>query len=98
MSRDAATRWAGHVARALGPRPHVLVAPESADAISADIAFISRDITGLSTKHKVLPATQGAYDVLRGASGLRWVHIHSAGADRPIYVELQRRGVLVTTS
>src|SRR4051794_10516474 len=98
MSRDAATRWAGDVAHALGRRPHVLIAPESPDAVSADVAFISRDITGLSTKHKVLPATQQAYDALRGAAGLRWVHIHSAGADRPIYVELKRRGVLVTTS
>jgi phosphoglycerate dehydrogenase-like enzyme len=52
----------------------------------------------LSTKHQVLPATQQAYDALRNAQGLRWVHIHSAGADRPIYQELMQRGVQVATS
>ncbi|MDB5730368.1 MAG: putative D-2-hydroxyacid dehydrogenase, partial [Variovorax sp.] len=64
----------------------------------ADVAFVSRDVTGLSTKHQVLPDTQRFYDGLLNAPSLRWLHIHSAGADRLIYLDLRQRGVEVTTS
>jgi phosphoglycerate dehydrogenase-like enzyme len=67
-------------------------------AQSADIAFISRDITGLSTKQDVLPATQRYYDALLHSPSLKWVHVHSAGADREVYQDLMARGVTVTTS
>lgn len=63
-----------------------------------DAAFVSRDVTGLSTKHEVQPGTARFYGALRAAPALRWVHVHSAGADRPVYVELRARGVQVTTS
>ncbi len=53
--------------------------------VDADVAFVSRDVTGLSTKHAVLPETQVFYDAMLGAPSLRWVHLHSAGADRPVY-------------
>ena len=87
-------------AQKLGPqlRGHELVTFDDARAAQAEIAFLSRDVTGLSTKHEILPATQQAYDALRGARDLRWLHIHSAGADRPIYQELLQRGVQLTTS
>jgi phosphoglycerate dehydrogenase-like enzyme len=98
LSRQAAGKLAPEIARALAGRTHVLLSPEDDDAASADIAFVSRDVTGLSTKHRVLPDTQRMYDTLRAASGLRWVHIHSAGADRPVYQELIARGVQVSTS
>jgi phosphoglycerate dehydrogenase-like enzyme len=64
----------------------------------AEIAFISREITGASTKFEISPALAGYYEVLRSAPDLRWVHVHSAGADRPVYRELVARGVTVTTS
>ena len=67
-------------------------------AQTVDAAFISRDITGLSTKHTVLQPLAACHAVLRRSSQLAWVHTHSAGADRPIYAELQARGVVVTTS
>ncbi|GAD22294.1 D-2-hydroxyacid dehydrogenase [Acidovorax sp. MR-S7] len=63
-----------------------------------DAAFVSRDVTGLSTKHEVQPGTARFYDAMRAQAALRWVHVHSAGADRPVYVELRARGVQVTTS
>ncbi|AIT28020.1 D-2-hydroxyacid dehydrogenase [Bordetella holmesii] len=63
-----------------------------------DIAFISRDITGKSTKFRVEPETAVYYDALRRNTRLRWVHVHSAGADRQIYLDLAARGVSVTTS
>lgn len=94
---DAARLDAGAaIGEALGSRAHTFVAP--APGIDADIAFVSRDVTGLSTKHAVLPDTRVFYDAMLGAPSLRWVHAHSAGADRPVYVELHRRGVAVSTS
>lgn len=70
----------------------------SDDSVAVHAAFISRDITGLSTKQTVLPALAACYRVLRRSPALAWVHTHSAGADRPIYCELMARGVAVTTS
>lgn len=64
----------------------------------ADFAFISRDVTGLSTKHVLTQSLENFYVGLRASERLRWVHVHSAGADRPIFPELRERGVLVTTS
>jgi D-2-hydroxyacid dehydrogenase (NADP+) len=63
-----------------------------------DIAFITRDITGRSTKHKVLADTQAYYDALLHSPTISWVHIHSAGVDRPVYQTLLQRGVPVTPS
>jgi phosphoglycerate dehydrogenase-like enzyme len=98
LSRQAAGKLAPEIARVLAGRAHALLAPEDDGAARADIAFVSRDVTGLSTKHRVLPDTQRMYDALRAAPALRWVHIHSAGADRPVYQELLARGVRVSTS
>ncbi|MDM0023974.1 D-2-hydroxyacid dehydrogenase [Variovorax saccharolyticus] len=94
---EAARQAAGAaIAEAVGSRGHRFVAP--APGVDADIAFVSRDVTGLSTKHAVLPATQAFHDAMRGARSLRWVHVHSAGADRPVYVELRARGVAISSS
>ena len=98
MSRHAAAKLSEPVSRVLGGRDHLLVAPGQPDALLADIAFVSRDVTDISTKHRVLPDTQRMYDALLAAQGLQWVHIHSAGADRPVYVSLRQRGVPVATS
>jgi phosphoglycerate dehydrogenase-like enzyme len=66
--------------------------------LTVHAAFISRDITGLSSKLHALAELQACYSVLRRSPNLAWVHTHSAGADRPIYAELRARGVAVTTS
>jgi phosphoglycerate dehydrogenase-like enzyme len=68
------------------------------DTQAVDAAFISRDITGLSTKFVLMPELYACYRVLRRSPALAWVHTHSAGADRPIYAELMARGVQVSTS
>ena len=101
LSAAAQAEHAGAIAAALGARPHELLSFESLADVPApplDIAFVSRDVTGLSTKHTVLPETKAAHDVLRRAPGLAWVHMHAAGADRPVYLELRERGVTVCTS
>jgi phosphoglycerate dehydrogenase-like enzyme len=63
-----------------------------------DVALISRDVTASSTKQKIIPSTQAFYDLLLGSSDLRWVQIHSAGADRLIYLDLMKRGVMISGS
>jgi phosphoglycerate dehydrogenase-like enzyme len=61
-------------------------------------AFVSRDVTGLSSKHHPLEMLARCYAVLRASPDLAWVQGHSAGADRPIYPELRARSVAVTTA
>jgi phosphoglycerate dehydrogenase-like enzyme len=88
------------LARVMGARPYVLVSPGelSPSDPGIHIAFVSRDVTGLSTKHEVLPDTQRFYDALLQSTNFRWVHVHSAGVDRTVYQTLIQRGVQVTTS
>jgi phosphoglycerate dehydrogenase-like enzyme len=98
---DAARASVGaRLALAMGSRPYTLV-PTTEWHLpdpGVHIAFVSRDVTGLSTKHEVLPDTQRFYDALLHSASMRWVHVHSAGADRPVYQTLIKRGVQVTTS
>ncbi|MGX9937765.1 D-2-hydroxyacid dehydrogenase [Advenella kashmirensis] len=63
-----------------------------------DIAFVSRDITGRSTKYVLDPATDIFYRMMEQAPNLQWVHVHSAGVDRPVYVHLRDKGLSVTSS
>jgi phosphoglycerate dehydrogenase-like enzyme len=81
--------------------PLELVSIESAVALQRrdiDLVFISREVTGTSTKHQVHPELQACYDVMLNNADLKWVHIHSAGADRPVYETLAKRGVQISTS
>ena len=78
------------------------VSPQSApDAVGhypCQVAYITRDVTGASTKTRVLQDLQRFYEVMRASPHLAWVHVHSAGADRPIFAELRQRGIKVSTS
>ena len=95
---DAARAAAGSkLFERLGTAAHVLLSPAQAPA-DFDIAFLSRDVTGLSTKHTVLPTTQQFYDLLSDAPSLAWVQMHSAGADRAVYGNLMARGVALSSS
>ncbi len=101
LSDLARGRLQSAIADVMGDRPFELVSIESAVASGRrdiDIAFISRDVTGRSTKHELAPALQACYTVLRESLPLQWVHIHSAGADRQVYLDLRARGVQVHTS
>lgn len=97
MSEVGHRKYGARIAEALGGEGYLPVTPDR-DAAKADIAFVTRDVTGFSTKHEVLPDTQRFYDAMLDNARLRWVHTHSAGADRPVFVTLRERGVAVTTS
>jgi phosphoglycerate dehydrogenase-like enzyme len=95
MSAQAARELREDVAQVLAGMPHTFCLPEEGDA---DLAFVSRDVTGLSTKHAILPETARFYAALAASNALQWTHVHSAGADRAIYQQLIARGVQVSTS
>ena len=97
LSDQAAPTLRAALAQALAQRPWRIVSPHDV-GVDADIAFVTRDVTGLSTKHEWLPETRHFYDTMRHAPSLDWVHVHSAGADRQIFIDLMARGVRVTTS
>jgi phosphoglycerate dehydrogenase-like enzyme len=65
---------------------------------AADIAFMTREVTGRSSKNNPTPELKGFETVLRKSPALKWLQIHPAGAERPIYRELRDRGVKVTTA
>ena len=64
----------------------------------ADIAFMTREVTGKSSKDNPTPELVGFDTAVRKAPQLKWLQIHPAGAERPIYRELRGRGVKVTTA
>lgn len=101
MSASTRDRIGDAISQALDGRPFEPVIAAQAhgnEPADVDVAFISRDVTGLSTKHRVLEPLEAFYVTLRRSPKLAWVHVHSAGADRPIFGELKARGVRVTTS
>ncbi len=101
ISAKARERLGAGLDQALDGLPCEILTPADAPAAApggADIAYCSRDITGLSTKHDVKPPLEAFYASLRASPALQWVHFHSAGADRPIFAELAGRQVRTTTS
>src|SRR5207302_5483113 len=74
--------------------PHSFPTRRSSDLI----AFMTREVTGKSSSNNPTPELQGFEAVLRKSPGLKWLQIHPAGAERPIYRELRGRGVKVTTA
>jgi len=102
LSDQAAEQFGPGIARIFQDQPYAIARPsdppQADGSYDIDLAFISRDVTGKSSKTVLTDTLLRYYDILRHAPRLAWVHGHSAGADRPIYPELRTRGVTVTTS
>jgi phosphoglycerate dehydrogenase-like enzyme len=102
LSAFAARIWGARIAAAVAPDSIAFVTAEEAIAsdapCDADIAFMTREVTGKSSKNNITPELRDFQAVLRRAPKLRWLQIHPAGAERPIYRELRERGVKVTTA
>jgi D-2-hydroxyacid dehydrogenase (NADP+) len=71
--------------------------PPQANA-DIEMAFLSTDLMGSSSNPDVNPRLRDFLRLVREAPQLRWLHLCSAGADRPVFRELMARGVQVTTS
>lgn len=99
VSRAAAHAWGAGILRVFGARPcELVVAEDTGSSAAADIAFLTRDVTGTSMKNQMQESTRRYYEQMRDSPGLVWVQMHSSGADRPIFADLQKRGVILTTA
>ena len=101
LSRAALERFDGRIGAVLRGRSHEVVLLDDVREPAGqanDIALLSRDITGTSTKFGLVETTQRFFDTLYASPNLRWMHTHSAGTDRPVYPPLFERGVAITTS
>ena len=100
LSDKTAQELAPQMNEILGAKGYQLVSAADIHAGTQDIdfCFVSRDITAGSTKHQIEASTQYVYDALLKSKTLQWVHIHSAGVDRQIFLDLMARGVTVTSS
>ena len=100
LSAFALQSWGSRIAAA-APDIAVVTAEQALAAdgpADLDIAFMTREVTGRSSKDNPTPELSGFETVLRKAPRLKWLQIHPAGAERPIYRELRGRGVKVTTA
>jgi phosphoglycerate dehydrogenase-like enzyme len=102
LSAFARQRWGDRIQAAAAADDLIFVTAEEALAAktpcAADIAFMTREVTGSSSKNKPTPELAGFDKVVRATPTLKWLQIHPAGAERPIYRELRARGVKVTTA
>jgi D-2-hydroxyacid dehydrogenase (NADP+) len=102
LSRHALRTWGTRIEAAVPSGGLTFVTSEEAvlgdDPCDADVAFMTREVTGKSSKNNQTPELRDFEIVLRRAPRLRWLQIHPAGAERPIYRELRDRGVKVTTA
>jgi len=100
LSDKTAKELTPQINHILGAQGYQLVSAAEihADTQDVDFCFVSRDITAGSTKHQIEASTQYVYDALLKSKSLQWVHVHSAGVDRQIFLDLMARGVTVTSS
>jgi len=102
LSAHALRTWGARIEAAESSGGLTFVTAEDAlasgVACDADIAFMTREVTGKSSPANPTPELRGFDAVVRNAPKLKWLQIHPAGAERPIYRELRGRGVKVTTA
>src|SRR5262245_7579569 len=102
LSEFALRTWGQRIAKTAAADGLAFVTAEQALAADgpcdAEAAFMTREVTGRSSKGNPTPELRGFEAVLRKSPGLRWLQIHPAGAERPIYRELRARNVKVTTA
>lgn len=102
LSAFALKTWGERIRAAVPGGAITFVTAEEAGAreapCDADIAFMTREVTGSSSKGNPTPELRNFGKVLRNSPSLRWLQIHPAGAELPIYRELRDRRVKVTTA
>ncbi|MBY0333679.1 MAG: D-2-hydroxyacid dehydrogenase [Acetobacteraceae bacterium] len=101
LSAIAAERH-GAAIRAAAPGARLIAVPPEGplpDPEDAAIAFSTRDLIERGTRDRPAPEIGRFAGFVRAVPGLRWVHIHAAGADSPMFRSMASRpGVLLTTS
>jgi len=102
LSDYARATWGDRILAAVPQGALTFISAEDAgasdDPSPADIAFMTREVTGSSSKGNATPELRNFARCLRKSPNLKWLQIHPAGAELPIYRELRSRGVKVTTA
>lgn len=102
LSATALRVWGKRIEAAVPPGALRFLTAEDAVACGgpcdATIAFMTREVTGNSSRGNPTSELRLFEGLLRSAPNLKWLQIHPAGAERPIYRELRERGVKVTTA
>ena len=99
LSDFARRTWGDRIKANHGDLSFVTAEQALADGTcDAEIAFMTREVTGKSSSNNPTPELRGFDTVVRATPTLKWLQIHPAGAERPIYRELRARGVKVTTA
>ena len=68
------------------------------DLSHVEAAFVSVDYLVPDHNPATNPKLGALFKALPELPRLRWLHLCSAGADRPVYKDMMRRGITVTTS
>ncbi|MBX9700583.1 MAG: D-2-hydroxyacid dehydrogenase [Acetobacteraceae bacterium] len=101
LSAIAAERH-GDAIRAVAPAARLVAVPPEGplpDPSGATIAYSTRDLIETGTRDRPAPEIRRFAAFVREVPTLRWVHIHAAGADSPMFRSMASRpGVLLTTS
>ena len=99
LSAHALATWGKRIEAAVPAGLLTFVTAEAAGAgeapSEANIAFMTREVTGASSKGNPTAELRNFGKCLRNSPSLRWLQIHPAGAELPIYRELRGRGVKV---
>lgn len=68
------------------------------DISQVEVAYLSSDILGTSSNQSPTPTMARFLELLLKARALKWLQVPSAGVDRPVYQQLIKRGVCITTA
>jgi len=102
LSEFAKDTWGDRILAAAPAGSLAFITAEAAGAseapCEAEIAFMTREVTGSSSKGNATPELRNFAACLRKSPKLQWLQIHPAGAELPIYRELRNRGAKVTTA
>lgn len=102
LSAHALETWGERILAAVPEGVLSFITAEEAGAreapCAANIAFMTREVTGSSSKGNPTQELRNYARCLRKSPDLKWLQIHPAGAELPIYRELRGRGVKVTTA
>ena len=92
LSATAAERH-GDAIRAVAPGARLIPVPAEGDLPDpedAAVAFSTRDLIERGTRDRPAPEIQRFAGLVRQAPGMRWVHIHAAGADSRMFRSMAR--------
>jgi phosphoglycerate dehydrogenase-like enzyme len=79
-------------------QPLIVTGDSVPDLRGCEVGFLTRDVYLGSTRAKPTPAFLRYIDILRTAPDLKWAHIFPAGVDSPVFVELLKQGMRMTSS